>query len=100
MINPILGFTGASAEKRALKESHINPPRAYALPDGSLVGVGLTRMNYVDGIDRIDTALHGARYTSAKLSDFDSEQKKRFWLAMTGVERARVVARQKRAASK
>lgn len=98
--DPILGFTGAAAEKRALKASRCNPPRTYALPDGSLVGVGLTRMNYVDGLDRVDTVLHGIRYTRAYLSDFARPGGPRAWLEMTGVQRAQQVARQQKAGTR
>jgi len=100
MRQPILGFTGPTAEKRALKLSRTTPPRTYVLPDGSVVGVGLTKMNYVDGMDRIDTNLHGARCTWAKMSDFERKGGALDWLAMTSVERARNLARQKKAASK
>ena len=86
---PLIGFTGASAEKRALKESRAVPPRTYALPDGSLVGVGLTRPRFIDGMDRLDTALHGVRLSRGYVSDFTRHGGARAWLDLTTVERAR-----------
>lgn len=86
---PILGFTGKHAEKRALRESRVTPPRVYVLPDGSLVGVGKTFANFIGGSDYVDTHLHGAHLTMANMSDFDRKGGKQAWLDLTGVERAR-----------